>query len=116
MSTDKRLMDLRTGRITCGDEPCINCPHDLNAHNSGVDGPAAMPFSDEEPAPCRLIGGESTLPQFLDFMSGYDPDRSTMVGEVEGEPIYEYWDQHYSEHDVIRALIAEIRRQRTAEL
>lgn len=86
-----------------------------HALNTCVDGPAVLPFSDEEPSPRKLVGGEFTLSQFLDFMSGYDPERSTLVGDADGVPIYECWDQHYSEHDVIRALIAEIRRQRSAD-
>lgn len=74
----------------------------------------------------RTVGGEFTVSQFLDFMSGYDPDRSTLVGYTTGIPgspdsegfhdqpipIYEGWDQHYSDHCVIRALIAEVRRLR----
>lgn len=67
------------------------------------------------------VGGDFTLPQFLDFMSGYDPERATLVGHTSGVlwnglpdpdgqiPIYEGWDEHYSEHDVIRALIARVR-------
>jgi hypothetical protein len=70
----------------------------------------------------KLVGGEFTLAQFLDFMSGYDPERSTLLGYTsdvcgEGEPagaipIYESWDQNYTERCVIHALIAEIRRLR----
>jgi len=62
-----------------------------------------------------LVGGEFTLSQFLAFMSGHDPERATFVGygDLAGIgndiPIYESWDQQYSEHDVIRALIARIR-------
>lgn len=73
----------------------------------------------------ELVGGEFNLPKFLDFMSGYDPDRSTLIGHTDtipgtdiptdhAVPIYENWDQHYSEHCVMRALIAEIRRLRSA--
>lgn len=72
------------------------------------------------------VGGEFTMSKFLDFMSGYDPDRSTLIGHTDtipgteiptdhAVPIYEHWDQHYSEHCVMRALIAEIRRLRTEE-
>ena len=74
----------------------------------------------------ELVGGEFTMSMFLGFMSGYDPDRSTLIGYTDGIPgepgsegffgqaipIYESWDQHYSEHDVIRALIAEVERLR----
>lgn len=77
----------------------------------------------------RCVGGEFTMPKFLEFMSGYDPERCTLVGYTDGIPgcpgsegfhgqaipIYEGWDPHYSEHDVIRALIAEVRCLRTAK-
>lgn len=67
------------------------------------------------------VGGDFTLPTFLDFMSGHDPKRATLVGYTSGVlwngqpdpdgqiPIYEGWDEHYSEHDVMRALISRIR-------
>jgi hypothetical protein len=72
----------------------------------------------------ELVGGEFTLSRFLQFMSGYDPERSSFVGYVDGlpgapgffgepTPMYEHWDASYSESDVIRALIAEVRRLRT---
>lgn len=66
----------------------------------------------------RCVGGDFTMSEFLDFMSGHDPGRSTLVGygDLAGTgndiPIYESWDQHYSEHDVIRALVAEVRKLR----
>lgn len=83
-----------------------------HALNTCIDGPMLMPFSDEDPGPRKLVGGEFTLSQFLDFMSGYDPERATLIGDAEGVPIYRGWDQHYSEPCVIRALIAEVRRLR----
>lgn len=86
-----------------------------HALNTCIDGPVAIPFDEAEHPPRELVGGDFTLPQFLDFMSGYDPERATLVGEVEGVPIYEGWDPRYSEHDVIRALIAEVRRLREGE-
>lgn len=65
------------------------------------------------------VGGEFTMSKFLDFMSGYDPERSTLLGYTAGVcgegdpagaiPIYASWDQHYTEHCVMRALIARIR-------
>jgi hypothetical protein len=81
-----------------------------HALNTCVDGPPVIPFSDDAPGePRKLVGGEFTLSQFLDFMSGYDPKRSTLIGDAEGIPIYESWDQRYGEYDVIRALIARVR-------
>lgn len=79
-----------------------------HALNTCIDG-SVMPFGDEPEAPRKLVGGEFTLSQFLDFMSGVDESRSTLVGEIDGIPVYEGWDPRYSEHDVIRALIARIR-------
>lgn len=56
------------------------------------------------------VGGDFTLSRFLDFMSGYDGDRSIFTGHyIDGVPLYEHPDQVYSEHDVIRALIARVR-------
>lgn len=71
--------------------------------------PMQMPFSDVTPGTRTLVGGEFTLAQFLDFMSGADDERATYVGDADGVPVYRSWDQRYSEHDVIRALVARIR-------
>lgn len=68
----------------------------------------------------RCVGGEFTMSRLLDFLSGYEPDRATLIGYTDtipgtdipvdnAVPIYESWDQHYHEHDVIRALIARVR-------
>lgn len=68
----------------------------------------------------RCVGGEFTLSELLDFLSGHDPERATLIGYTDtipgtdiphdhAIPIYESWDQRYSEHDVIRALIARVR-------
>lgn len=61
----------------------------------------------------RCVGGEFTLSTFLKFMSGYDPERASHVGYVGDVPMYEVWDEQYSEHDVLRALVAEVRRLRS---
>ncbi|UAW08301.1 hypothetical protein SEA_WHITNEY_54 [Gordonia phage Whitney] len=63
----------------------------------------------------HLVGGDYTLNDLLDFLSGHDPERSTLVGYAGDVPIFEGWDQRYSEHDVIHALIAEVRRLRASE-
>lgn len=63
----------------------------------------------------KPVGGEFTMPRFLSFMPGYDPERSTLTGYVDGVPWHEMWDEQYSEHDVIRALTAEVRRLRKIE-
>lgn len=77
-------------------------------------------ISDDGERSC--VGGDFTLPQFLGFMSGYDPERATFLGYVDdpmgfGELVamYEHWDQSYSEHSVIQALVAEVRRLRPRE-
>jgi len=74
--------------------------------------------------PWKRIGGDFTLSDYLHFLSGYDPERRTFIGYIGGVPgadnlfdgnaipAYESWDPSYSEHDVIRALVAEIRRLR----
>jgi hypothetical protein len=56
-----------------------------------------------------LVGGEFTLSMLLDFLSGADESRSTLIDERGGIPVFECWDARYSEHDVIRALIGRIR-------
>ncbi|QNN98925.1 hypothetical protein PBI_MOVA_93 [Mycobacterium phage Mova] len=68
----------------------------------------------------RCVGGEFTLSELLDFLSGHDPERATLIGYTDtipctdmhhdhAIPIYESWDPRYSEHDLIRALVARIR-------
>lgn len=46
----------------------------------------------------RRVGGDYTLSDLLDRMSGYDPATRTPTRR-----------QHYSDHDVIRALVGRIR-------
>lgn len=58
---------------------------------------------DEEPT-------GSCVGRFLDFMSGYDPAKVVEIDSV----FSEYPDPTYHEHDVIRALIAEVRTLREA--
>jgi len=66
-----------------------------------------------------VVGADFTFSQFLDFMSGYDPERATLIGHTDvipgtdvphdhSIPIYESWDEHYTEHSVIRALLSEV--------
>lgn len=61
----------------------------------------------------RLIGADYTLTQLLDFMAGYD---ETLLIPLEGHEGSMEWYQYpfplYHEHDVIRALISEVRRLR----
>jgi hypothetical protein len=62
-------------------------------------------------------GGDYTLPELLDFMSGYDPALAIPTGTAPGPfgddvEWTEYPFPTYHEHDVIRALVAEVRRLR----
>jgi hypothetical protein len=66
----------------------------------------------DEPIP---YGGEYTLPTLLDFWAGVreDPDGVVrQVGEATGIPVFYDPRPHYSERDVIRALVTEVRRLR----
>lgn len=60
----------------------------------------------------RWVGSDFPLPRLLDFLSGYNEDRSVHIGYAGGTPIYEHLDPVYSERDLTRALIAEVRRLR----
>lgn len=68
----------------------------------------------------HLVGADFSLSQFIDFMAGvYDGQlpaeqnphliHQGYVGEI---PVYRDTRVHYTEHDIIRALIAEVRRLR----
>lgn len=55
-----------------------------------------------------VVGAEFNLTQLLDFLSGYDPaDTASLHGNVS-----EHTQPLYTRDDVIRALIAEVRRLR----
>ena len=64
----------------------------------------------------ELVGGEFTLTRLLDFYSGYDPAKEIDLG-YHPDPLgmgglvqwTEYPDAVYSERDVMRALIDEVR-------
>jgi hypothetical protein len=65
-------------------------------------------------------GGDYTMAELLDFLSGYDPTLAIPLGPAPGPfggdvEWAEYPFPVYSEHDVLRALIGEIRRLREAE-
>lgn len=70
----------------------------------------------------ELVGGEYTLTTLLNFYSGYDKSREIDLG-VGPDPLglgtevqwTEYPDAVYSERDVMRALIQEVRRLREKE-
>lgn len=61
-----------------------------------------------------LQDSDYTLSDLLNFLSGYNPDQLELLegtGWLDA-PIYTYPEALYSEHDVIKALIAEVRRLR----
>lgn len=56
-----------------------------------------------------LVGADYSLWDLLEFLSGYDPDKSVPIGDG----VYEYvGGPIYHPDDVIRALVAEVRRLR----
>lgn len=59
-----------------------------------------------------VVGADFTLSKLLDFYSGVDESDGQVIGDVHGIPIIEHEKPVYSEHDVIAALITEIRRLR----
>lgn len=70
-----------------------------------------------------LVGADYSMSDLLDFLAGCageDPNRELLNPAdvaVRGEiPFYRDSRVHYHEHDVIRALIAEVRRLRTTEV
>lgn len=76
-------------------------------------------LGDRDPVTGRheRVGGEFTLSQLLDFYSGYDPTKIKQLSEPGDEPeVVEYvGGSVYHPHDVIRALIAEVRRLRAGQ-
>ena len=74
--------------------------------------------------PFKLVGAEFSLDQLLDFMAGttgrdldeelIHPGILDLPGWAGAEVVYDM-RIHYHTHDVIRALIAEVRRLRSEE-
>lgn len=72
----------------------------------------------------HLVGADYNLAQLLDFMAGttgqdpneevIDPGDPDLPGYAGARIVYDT-RIHYTEHDLIRALIAEVRRLRGAE-
>ncbi len=66
------------------------------------------------------VGGEFGLSALLDLLAGHDRDAKTLIGYTDGDPpffdngvpIYRAETPTYSEHDLIAALVAEVRRLR----
>lgn len=61
----------------------------------------------------RRVGGDYGLQQLLDFWAGIDPnEEGILTGYAGSIPIYDMPGVYLTEHDLVRALIAEIRRLR----
>lgn len=64
----------------------------------------------------RLVGAEYSLSQLLDFVSGYDPAMVEPCRDSDGREIPDVFEyvggSVYHPDDIIRALIAEVRRLR----
>lgn len=61
------------------------------------------------------VGADMTVNELLDFLSGYDPTLLEQAVNEYDQPIPDWFDYPnpvYSIHDVLRALIAEVRRLR----
>jgi len=73
----------------------------------------ALSCEDGEP---RLVGAEFSVSTLLDFLSGYDPSQIVPCVDDDGFVIPDFVEYTggpiYHVHDVIRALIAEVRRLR----
>ena len=64
----------------------------------------------------ELVGADYSLHTLLDFWAGHDGD-GTLVGYHDGIPIYDCTDSpSFSERDLVRALVAEVRSLRRKEV
>lgn len=64
----------------------------------------------------RLVGADYSLHDLLDFLSGYDPSQVIPATDADGYEmpgVTEYPGVLYHVNDIIKALIAEVRRLRT---
>lgn len=64
----------------------------------------------------EIQGAEYTLDRLLDFLSGVDHSRATLASHPadDGPEVWDYWDARYTEHDLISALLSEVRRLRAS--
>jgi hypothetical protein len=63
----------------------------------------------------HIHGAEYNLPQLLDFWSGFNHDAGVLTGYAGDVPIYTFDQATYTERDLIRALVTEVRHLRGAE-
>ena len=57
----------------------------------------------------RLVGADFSLSQLLEFYSGYSPEK---LQPTDDPQVFVYPEPVYTERDVIRSLIKEVRRLR----
>ena len=62
--------------------------------------------SDDQP---KLVGADFSLSQLLEFYSGYSPEK---LQPTDDPQVFVYPEPVYTERDVIRSLIKEVRRLR----
>lgn len=80
----------------------------LDALEHALDG--SLDVIDGEPV---LVGAEYSIHDLLDFLAGVDKSNATRLDDDDdGTAVYLLHDPTYSLADVIRALIAEVRRLR----
>lgn len=73
-------------------------------------------FAADDPSQPIIEGCEFSLPQLLDFLSGYDESKSVQAVNEYDQPIPDLYHYEggplYHIYDVIKALIAEVRQLR----
>lgn len=95
--------------IPLDDEALDAIEHALGAVYTFDDHEQSFGLLDSEPI---LTGADYTLDQLLDFWSGFDRSKGVLTGYAGDAPIYTFDQPTYSERDLIRDLIAEVRRLR----
>lgn len=92
-------------------EEAIEVPVDDSALSAIEDALDAAYGVDESGAHI-LERGDFTLSQLLNFWSGHDPSEARLAGYVGDAEVYEHPRPVLHPNDLIRALVAEIRRMR----
>lgn len=72
-------------------------------------------YEDDSDFPFKGAGAPYSLSQLLDFYSGHSEDDNVFEGYIGTIPLYVNEKPHYTEKDVIQALIDEVRRLRNEE-
>ena len=74
-------------------------------------------YTIDEDGQVIVTGADMSVTALLDFLSGYDPTKAVPLLNEYDQPVpdwTEYPDPIYHRDDVLRALIAEVRRLRKA--